>query len=205
MNYSLSILLIRKVFLSSFFFFFSCWYLNSFSFLNKIFIISWIVFAANSCIKVLITNTLKCVLIWKWGGFPGDSEGKASVCLQFRRPGFDPPVGKIPWRRKWQPTPLLLPGEFHGQRSLVGYSLWDRRETHRTEQLHFSFGNRVIADVIDCDEVTLEKGQPLTHYDWISYREGEVCTQAHIQGEDHMKVKMTICKPRQSPGMDLPT
>jgi len=37
---------------------------------------------------------------------------------------FDPWVGKI-WRRKWQPTPVFLPGEFHGQRSLVGYSPWD--------------------------------------------------------------------------------
>ena len=38
--------------------------------------------------------------------------------------GFDPWVGKIPWRRKWQPTPVFLLGEFHGQRSLVGYSIW---------------------------------------------------------------------------------
>ena len=36
--------------------------------------------------------------------------------------GFDPRVGKIPWRREWLPTPLFLPGKFHGQRSLVGYS-----------------------------------------------------------------------------------
>ena len=42
-----------------------------------------------------------------------------------RSPGFDPWVGKIPWSRKWQPTPFL-PGEFHGQRSLAGYSLWDQ-------------------------------------------------------------------------------
>ena len=41
-------------------------------------------------------------------GFPGGSEGK-SVRLQFRRPGFDPWVGKIPWRRKWHPTAVLLP------------------------------------------------------------------------------------------------
>ena len=39
-----------------------------------------------------------------------------------RRPGFDSWVGKIPWRRKWQPTPVFLPGESHGQRSLAGYS-----------------------------------------------------------------------------------
>ena len=38
---------------------------------------------------------------------------------------FDPWVGRIPWRRKWKPTPVFLPGKFHGQRSLVGYSPWD--------------------------------------------------------------------------------
>ena len=42
-----------------------------------------------------------------------------SVCLQCRNPGFDPWVGKIPWRRKWQPTPVLLPRKSHGRRSLV--------------------------------------------------------------------------------------
>ena len=44
------------------------------------------------------------------------------MCLQCGRPGFDPWVGKIPWRSKWQSTPGLLPGKSHGQRSLVGYS-----------------------------------------------------------------------------------
>ena len=43
---------------------------------------------------------------------------------------------KIPWRRKWQPTPVLLPGESHGGRSLVGYSPWGHKET---ERLHFDF------------------------------------------------------------------
>ena len=52
--------------------------------------------------------------------FPGGSDGK--VCLQCGRAGFDPWVGKIPWRRKWQSTPGLLPGKSHGQRSLVVYS-----------------------------------------------------------------------------------
>ena len=47
------------------------------------------------------------------------------ICLQCRRPGFDPWVRKIPWMRAWQPAPVFLPGEFHGQRSLVGYSPWD--------------------------------------------------------------------------------
>ena len=41
--------------------------------------------------------------------------------------GSNPWVGKISWRREWQPTPVFLPGEFHGQRSPVGYSPWGRR------------------------------------------------------------------------------
>ena len=45
--------------------------------------------------------------------FPGGSDGKESTC-QCRRPGFSPWVGKIPWRREWQPTPIFLPREFHG-------------------------------------------------------------------------------------------
>ena len=43
------------------------------------------------------------------------------ICLQCRRPGFDPCIRKIPWRREWLLIPVFLPGEFHGQRSLVGY------------------------------------------------------------------------------------
>ena len=47
--------------------------------------------------------------------------------------GFNPWVGKIPWRRKWQSTPVLLPGKSHGQRSLVGYSPQGRKELDTTE------------------------------------------------------------------------
>ena len=43
------------------------------------------------------------------------------------------------WRRKWQPTPVLLPGDSHGRRSLVGYGSWGRKESDMTEQLHFHF------------------------------------------------------------------
>ena len=48
-------------------------------------------------------------------------------CLQCRRPRFYPQLGKIPWRRKWLPTPVFLPGESHEQRSLTGYSAWGHR------------------------------------------------------------------------------
>ena len=51
---------------------------------------------------------------------------------------FHPWVGKIPWRREWLPTPVFLPGEFHGQRSLGGYSPWGHKELDTTEQLTLS-------------------------------------------------------------------
>ena len=47
--------------------------------------------------------------------------------------GFDPWIRKIPWRREWQPTPVFLPREFHGQRSLAGYSPWGHKESDMTE------------------------------------------------------------------------
>ena len=49
------------------------------------------------------------------------------------RPGFDPWVGKIPWRRAWQPTPVFWPGESHGQKSLAGYSPNSCKESDTAE------------------------------------------------------------------------
>ena len=56
-------------------------------------------------------------------GFPGGASGKepAHQCRRHKRPGFYPWVGKIPWRRAWEPSPVFLSGESHGQRSLAGY------------------------------------------------------------------------------------
>ena len=65
-------------------------------------------------------------------------------CLQCRRPRSDPWVRKTPWRRKRHPAPVPLPGEFHGQRSLVGYSLWDCKESETTDwQTHFTWGKQL--------------------------------------------------------------
>ena len=68
----------------------------------------------------------------KGQGFPGGASGEELAC-QCRRHRFDP--WKIPWRRKRQPTPVFLPGKFHGQRSMAGYSPWGCRELDMTEQL----------------------------------------------------------------------
>ena len=75
-----------------------------------------------SIMPLLLNSVVASYLL----GFPGGSDSK-SVCLQCGRPGFNPWVGKIPWRRKWQPTPVLLPGKFRGLRSLVGCSSWGHR------------------------------------------------------------------------------
>ena len=66
---------------------------------------------------------------------PRGTSGKEPTCQCRRRKrcGFDPWVGKIPCRRKWQPTPVFLPGESHGQRSLVGHSPWGHKESDTTE------------------------------------------------------------------------
>ena len=69
----------------------------------------------------------------KWSmGFPGGPSGKESTC-QCRRCRIDPWFGKIPWRRKWQSTPVYLLGKSPGQRCLAGYSPWGRKKLDTTE------------------------------------------------------------------------
>ena len=65
-------------------------------------------------------------------GFPSGSDGKASV-YNAGDPGLIPGLGRSPGRRKWQPTPVLLPKKSHGQRSLVGYSPWGCKESDMTD------------------------------------------------------------------------
>ena len=71
-------------------------------------------------------------------GFPGGTSDKepvwhCSIAGDIRDAGFNLWVGKIPWRKKWQPTPVFLPGESHGQRSLAGYSPLGDKELDMTE------------------------------------------------------------------------
>ena len=71
-------------------------------------------------------------------GLPCWLSGKGITC-QCRRLESNPWVGKIPWRRKWQPIPIFLPGKSHGQRSLAGYSLWGHKELDMTKRLALTF------------------------------------------------------------------
>ena len=72
----------------------------------------------TSHMQIIPPLWLPCCLSWQ------------RILLQCRRPGFNPWVGKIPWRRAWQPAAVLLPGESHGQRSLMGCSPWGCRVGH---------------------------------------------------------------------------
>ena len=87
------------------------------------------------CIKCICNCWYFQLKMGLWGciflvGLPRWLSGKA-FASQCRRHRFGPWVRKIPWRRKWQPTPVFLPGKCHRQRSLAGYSPWDpKNQTH---------------------------------------------------------------------------
>ena len=71
-------------------------------------------------------------------GFPGGSDGKEYACNAGEL-GSIPGSGRSPGRREWQPIPVFLPGESHGQRILAGYSPWGCKESDTTEQLTHTF------------------------------------------------------------------
>ena len=75
-------------------------------------------------------------LLGVWNFLPASKSLLVKPLPTSGRPGFNPWVGKISWKWKWQPTPVFLPGKSHGQRSLVGYSSWGRKESDTAELLH---------------------------------------------------------------------
>ena len=102
---------------------------------------------------VSCSSSLDCFPIPRW------LSGKESACQcrRHKRCGFNPWVGKVPWRRTWQPTPVFVPGESHGQRTLAGYSPWGRQESATTEH--------TCTKPCDLGHMRSHKGQsePLTH------------------------------------------
>ena len=86
-------------------------------------------------IRLFSNEWALCIRWLKYWSF---TEVKASAC-NVGDPGSISGLGRFLWRRKWQPTPVFLPGESHGRRSLVGYSPWGRKESDTTERLHFHF------------------------------------------------------------------
>ena len=87
--------------------------------------------------------------------FPAGANGKepSCQCWRYKRWGFDPWIGKIPWRREWQPTPVLLPGESHGQRSLVACSPQGLKESD-TEWLS-TYAHQLFTEISSCTFTSL--------------------------------------------------
>ena len=83
-------------------------------------------------------------------GFPKWRSGKESAChcRRYKRLKFNPWVRKIPWRRKWQPTPVFLPGKSHGQRSLAGCSLWGCKDSDTTEHSHSLYIRELLTEIV---------------------------------------------------------
>ena len=88
--------------------------------------------------------------------FAGGTSGKESAC-QSRKCRFDPWVWKIPWNRKWLPTPVFLPGKFHGQKSLVGYSSWGHKESDMTEQLSTILHRNGMVSKLGSEDISMNK------------------------------------------------
>jgi len=96
----------------------------------------------KSSMYLLILFKLTCLYTWKGlliVGFPGGSDGKDFSAMQ------DPWIGKSLWRRKRQPTPVILPGEFHGQRSLAGYSPWGCKSQAWLSNYHSSLTTSLLS------------------------------------------------------------
>ena len=98
--------------------------------------------------------------------FPGGTSGKESTCqcMRCQRRRLDLWVGKIPWRKEWQPTPLFLSGKPTGQRSLAGCSPWGHKELDMTEYTHTHTHTQIIdtCNLMDANQKHLaERSQPL--------------------------------------------
>ena len=99
-------------------------------------ILSWNQTGDGEKLVLFKHNPANTVWYYLWLGLPRGHSNKESACLcrRHRRHGFDHWVRKIPWRRKWWPSPIFLPGKSHGQRNLVGYSPCGRKELDTTER-----------------------------------------------------------------------
>ena len=113
-------------------------YIESYIHFIYLFIYLFIWLLIPRFLSLSLSLSLSLFFFFALGVFEGiprwcNSKESTCQCRRYKRHSFNTWVRKIPWRRKWQTTPVFLPGKSHGQRSLVGYSPWDDKESHRTE------------------------------------------------------------------------
>ena len=123
--------------------------------------------------------------------------GKESAC-QCRRRGFSSWVRKIPWRRKWQPTPVSLPGKSHGQRSLVGYSPWGHDWATKHQQLVVSVFRLYVLNLATGQlfKMALSRIRTLhthnTHLEHHTQKNTNYITKRRERSKPHSKVKSRL-------------
>ena len=130
----------------------------------------------------------------------GGSCSKKSAC-NMGDLGTIPGLGRFPWRREWIPTPLFLPGEFHGQRGLVGYSLWSRKESDMTKQRTLSLFWMFIIPVQICPQRSIPRyllalGSSSRYCTWsqVSPQQPQVpklnsiCVHFHLEHPIHLDI-----------------
>ena len=86
----------------------------------------------------------KTIASTTWASLVAQMVKNPLAMQELQESSFDPWVRKIPWRRTWQSTPVFLPGESHGQRSLAGYSSWDCKKSDKTNTFTFQ-GKTLLA------------------------------------------------------------
>ena len=136
-------------------------------------------------------------------GFPGGASSKepSCQCRRHKRHGFDPWVGKISWWRECLPSPVFLPGECHGQRSLVGYSPWGQKQLDTTEWLTFYRRERNLHVMNICPSPDCQNWleTPIMWYYASSFWEvtweyacGNKDKEIHVYHVSHLQTKLYI-------------
>ena len=105
-------------------------------------------------------------------GFPGGAGGREPVfqCRSYKVCGFDPWVGKIPWKRAWQCTPVFLPGESHGQRTLEGSGPWGCKDSDMTEVTEHTLGKEIVITRQTAGSQKASSMEDDSEHDWMQQR-----------------------------------
>ena len=84
--------------------------------------------------------------------------------------------GRFPWRRKWQPNPVFLPGKFHGQRSLAGYNPWGCKDSNRNEQLSTRRAKKTEAGLSLLQLLPFCQNLSMPHFFWLTNATNRTCS-----------------------------
>ena len=127
--------------------------------------------------------------IWRLPWWLSCKKNTLANAWRYRRCVSNPWVGKVLWRREWQPTPVFLPEEFHGQRSLAGPSPWGHKQSDTTERLTYTFTLYHVAERKHQTPNTLIL--PPTHLKHASFSNFTIITKPQLfQLQNHLSSEL---------------